>query len=400
MSRGQLLRMWALFGLFALVVAGGALWTRKRLISEAMQADAGAALTLALPNASEFDGGVSSVDPPATAGNLAQDIASFQSVDECVSVRGDVDAVLGDALGSLGYDTFVHDACTSLAAAKKGDSALCEGLGTNTLRRGCMRLVAVVKRDADACPLISDALYYQGRDAECVAIAKRDPRYCASVPTLVERAHCLAVAAASDEQCRGLEVGLRARCERDVARWKELVGTTVQGARFPVTPPTLRIKARVAEGKEESVYDARMPVVAERGVVVVIDAKALRVFVGHELYEVQTMVAPSPNEKPHLAFRADVGAKGVTSLERLELDVPGRASYLVPSARCDCAVKVDLPGMDTSKLAFGDAGAPTLERGSPITVQVAGKVGVPPQEFYIEASISTFVRDVVKLRTQ
>jgi hypothetical protein len=320
------------------------------------------------------------LDPPALPGDLAGDLAGFESVAKCVELHGALDPLLGDGLSSLGYQTFVYDACTGLAAAKAKRTQLCSEIGASAMRAGCERLVAIVARDPDACPLAADGAEFGGRNPECVAVAMRDARYCASVGSLNERAHCLAIAGMSATQCAGLAPIERRRCERDLARMTNILPPVVQEPAFTVASAELRIGQVEAEDKREAAPPVVLGRLAERGIVLVDRGSRIEALVGFELYESQGSVASGPTQRPHIAARVHVDANGVAGLDRLELDVPGHATYLAPPAFSKCTVAIALA---------------KRERGAAVEIGIRGIVGVPPQQFKIALTLTSFVRDIV-----
>ena len=323
------------------------------------------------------------LDPPALPGDIAGDLAGFESVARCVELRGTMDPLLGDGLSTLGYQTFVYDACTSLGAAKAKNTQLCSDISASALRAGCERLVAIVTRDPDACPLATNGAEFGGRNPECVAVAMRDARYCAGVASLNERAHCLAIAGVSATQCAGLAPIERRRCERDLVRMKNILHPIIQEPAFAVASAELRIGQVDADEKREAVPPVLLGRLAERGIVLVDRGSRMEALVGFELYESQSSVASGPAQKPHIAARIHVDAKGRAGLDRLELDVPGHATYLAPPAFARCTV------------AFALA---KRERGAAVEIGIRGIVGVPPQQFKIALTMTSFVRDIVAVR--
>jgi hypothetical protein len=320
------------------------------------------------------------LDPPALPGDLAGDLAGFESVAKCVELRGAMDPLLGDGLSTLGYQTFVYDACTSLGAAKAKRADLCNDISASALRGGCERLVAVVARDPEACPLATIGAEFGGRHPECVAVAMRDARYCASVGSLNERAHCLAIAGMSATQCAGLAPIERSRCERDLARMKNILQPIKQEPAFAVASAELRIGQVEANEKSEALPPVVLGRLAERGIVLVDRGSRIETLVGFELYESQGSIASGPTQRPHIAARVHVDANGVAGLDRLELDVPGHATYLAPPAFAKCTVAVALA---------------KRERGAAVEIGIRGIVGVPPQQFKIALTMTSFVRDIV-----
>jgi hypothetical protein len=374
----------AAFALLALLVGAGCRRDKAQRVAGTSLSGAGLQ-----PSSSAFasdpDASVADLDldPPARAGSLAKDLEAFESVARCVETRAEIDPLLGDGLSNLGYDTFVHDACISLEAAKAKRTDLCHGVSASALRKGCERLVAVTARDPDACPRLADANAQAGREQECVAVALRDARFCAAVPSLNERAHCLALASALPAQCSGLAPGARRRCERDLARMDSLLRPVVQEPAFPVVSAVLRIGN--AEGEEGAKQASNtLARIAERGVVLVVYPSYVEFQIGFELYEAQGSVASGPTQLPHFSARVRVAKDARASLERLELDVPGHATYLAPPSYAKCNVTAQVDKLSDKPL-----------RGASVQVALNGVVGVPPQQFKIALSLTSYVRDVV-----
>lgn len=164
-----------------------------------------------------FDADIS-VDPPAPAGNLKDEVDAFTTLDACVASRAPFDPVVGDAIDAIGYDSLRHDACRVLAAVKKRDTALCEPISSSSLRTHCEASVAIVAADEAMCPLV-----LENHDPVCVALARRDSRLCATA-LHDQRAMCRAILAHDASKCEG-----ETRCERLVKRWSDLVSDAAQG---------------------------------------------------------------------------------------------------------------------------------------------------------------------------
>ena len=96
------------------------------------------------------------VDPPAPAGDLKSELERFVNVDTCVAERAKLDPLVGDALGAIGYDTFLHDACRLLEAAKTKKREACDKIDASPLRARCQSLVAIAARTPESCPLLFD----------------------------------------------------------------------------------------------------------------------------------------------------------------------------------------------------------------------------------------------------
>src|SRR5262249_20086008 len=152
-------------------------------------------------------------DPPPPAGDLKGELERFVNVDACVSERAKLDPLVGDALGALGYDTFLRDACRLLEAAKDKKRETCDRIDSSALRARCQSWVAMIAQTPDECPLQFDGLITRGRNASCVAIAARDPRLCAGEARTIQRATCDALVARDPVKCDGLLANQKAQCQ-------------------------------------------------------------------------------------------------------------------------------------------------------------------------------------------
>src|SRR6185312_15827417 len=120
------------------------------------------------------------LDPAAPGGDLRADIERFTPLDRCVAERAPVDPLVGDALESIGYATFLRDACRVVEAAKTAEPARCDAIDASSLRDKCRATEAGVAAVPDACPWENAARPGRGRDPVCVAIAARDLTLCAA----------------------------------------------------------------------------------------------------------------------------------------------------------------------------------------------------------------------------
>ena len=134
-----------------------------------------------------------SVDPPAPAGDLKADVAAFTTLEACVEKRTQLDPLVADALESIGYETFLFDACRALGAIKARDQKRCLAIESSFLQKRCERDVAIVAGDENACPFEVPTRHEYGRDPLCIAVASRTPALCAGV-SMLERARCEALA--------------------------------------------------------------------------------------------------------------------------------------------------------------------------------------------------------------
>lgn len=323
------------------------------------------------------------VDPPAAAGDLAGEIASFTTVEACIDTHAHLDPLLGDALEAIGYDTFVRDACRVLDAAKARDLKRCDAIDASALRRQCATTVAAVVGDADLCPWTVASRPALGRDASCLAIASRDPRLCAAEETTAARATCEAVVRHDPASCGKLPLKAdQARCKRDADRWRN-VSVAVAGS----PPHDSGSSAIEATLHLESADDAGAPIDANlaadltRGLVVVSERGGNRFSVGPLSDSGLGFVAPSPHVQATLALEVFASSDGKrVEVERAELLVPGRSPVATPLAHSSLVAKITQ--LD-----------PT--RGGAASLTVDGTIGDSSGTWRVHLQASTFVRDVV-----
>ena len=145
------------------------------------------------------------------------ELERFVNLDTCVQERAKVDPLIGDALGAIGYDTFLRDACRMLEATKDRKKETCDRIDSSALRQRCLTWVAIVSQTPDACPLLYASVPTRGRAAMCVAVAGRDPRLCAGEGRAAPRATCEGlVARERDPGRRDEDEGLREQPLDDV----------------------------------------------------------------------------------------------------------------------------------------------------------------------------------------
>lgn len=142
---------------------------------------------------------------------------------------------LGAALGVLGAQGLVEDACRLDLAPRLGSSALCDAVRSSALRETCLSRVAMALAVPEQCPPTPGL---RGRDPVCVAVAARAPALCTAAPGS-DRGRCLALARADGRACEALEGSFRETCTQDVTAlspWlRPLQGTTFPDARVVVT---------------------------------------------------------------------------------------------------------------------------------------------------------------------
>ncbi len=337
-----------------------------------------------LPLAHEVapDGAIAAtvVDPAAPAGDLLADVAAFSSLEACIKQRAPLDAVVSDALASIGYGTFVRDACRVLEAAKTRDATRCALIDASALKYRCESVVAVVARRADGCPLAATSSE-DGRDSVCVAWSLRSRALCRGADAR-SRTRCEAVVAGDAKPCASIALAEDRRdCARDVERWRSIVAEGGAPA-IAIKAPSATLEVHGADGRADPAltsFDASG--VLSRGVVVVKGPRRSSLRVG-DLEALGSPRAASPSSRAKLSFALDFGpeASSQASLRDFSLSVPGAAELSCAPGRCELSVK------DVSVDA---------SRGGAVSLSVVGRVGVSPQAFQVRATLSTFVRDVV-----
>ena len=320
-----------------------------------------------------FDASAFATDPPAPAGDLKTELDRFVNLDTCVTERAKLDPLVGDALGAIGYDTFLRDACRMLEAAKDKKKETCERIDSSPLRRKCESWVAILSQAPDQCPLQYDAMVTRGRSAGCVAVAARDPRLCAGEGRSAPRALCEAMVSRDPAKCGGLLPNQKASCEREVTRWKALLSPPLEGLdKLPAPSAKLRLEGGDAGASVDLTSDVAS------GVVVVTARERSRVEIGSLVESELAHLAAAPTRAARMSLALLNDAK--PSLQKVELILPNEAPYVAPPATCDCKVsKVKLPAT----------------RGAEVTFSVEGKLtsGTRVQPFALD--VTTFARDVV-----
>src|SRR5215472_5511045 len=182
------------------------------------------------------------VDPSPPAGDLAAELAHFSTLDACVKEHAGLDPLVGDALRSVGYETFVRDACRLLESTKAKSVAKCAPIDASSLRERCEAYVAMATASPDACPRVSPEEPSAGREATCVAVAARDARLCAAEEH-ARRASCEALVLGEERRCAEAPEGARDECRRAVARWKGVLGPPRSPGELPTPRGTLTVSA-------------------------------------------------------------------------------------------------------------------------------------------------------------
>ncbi|MDF2695879.1 MAG: hypothetical protein K0S65_4262 [Labilithrix sp.] len=341
------------------------------------------------PMASELaslDAGVlgEPLDPPAPAGDLKEELDRFVNVDQCVADRAKLDPLVGDALGAIGYETFLRDACRLLEAAKDRKRETCDRIDSSALRSRCQSWVAMVAQTPDACPMQFEGIVTRGRNASCVAIAAKDPRLCAGEPRTVQRGTCEALVARDPAKCDALSPSQRGLCRREVTRWRSVLAPPLEGLdKLPTVRGKLAIRGASGTPDPPSTeVDLAQDFV--RGVVVVTARERMRIELGTVVESEAARIAASPQKKARvgLALLLEPAKKDEPRpiLQKLELELPGEAPIVSPPAVCDC------------KITTARASA---TRGSEVAIVLDGTVTSGSRSYKVTIDRTTFVRDVV-----
>lgn len=320
--------------------------------------------------------GVTVVDPPAPAGDLEADIDGFTTVEACVVAHAGVDPLVGDALEAIGYDTLLRDACRTLGAARKRSTRPCDDILVSSLRARCVTTVAAIEGDADACPWDVPTRPERGRDPACLALASRDARPCMAVLQHVDRASCEAIVAHDPTPCARLPAFDRARCERDVRRWKDVL--PVAPARSGPAPGAAHATATVAGLDDGGVGTPSIDVA--QGVVLVERFDGTHIVLGRALESGSSFIAASPATLASLSLELVVPSDlRKAHVDGGELRSPGHATLAIDGTR-SAALSVHVTRLERA-------------RGGAFEVTVSGTLRDGVQ---LESSATTYVRDVVK----
>jgi hypothetical protein len=324
------------------------------------------------------------LDPPAPAGDLKQDLDRFVNVDQCVAERAKLDPLVGDALGAIGYETFLRDTCRLLEAAKDHKREACDRIDSSALRARCQSWVAMVAQSPDACPMQFEGLVTRGRNPSCVAIAAKDPRLCAGESRTVQRGTCEAMVARDPAKCDVLIPNQRALCQREVARWRPVLSPPLEGLeKLPMPRGRLSIRGTSGTPDPPSTEVDLSPDFA-RGVVVVTARERMRIELGTIVESEAARIAASPQKKSRvgLAMILEPAKKDAPRpvLQKLELELPGEAPLVSPPATCDCKI--------TTARALAT-------RGAEVAIVLDGTLSSGPRSYKVTIDLATFVRDVV-----
>ena len=318
------------------------------------------------------------IDPAKPAGDLAQELASFTSVEACMKDRANLDPLLGDAIDAIGYDTFLRDACRVLEAAKVKDPKKCDAIDASGLRHRCRAITAMVVGDADGCPLRAPSKLELGRDGMCLAAALRSPAMCAGVQRR-DRPACEALLLHDTKKCDAIPVDdQRIPCARDAARFRGVLVGNATIESVPASKGTLTIHGEGRADPPQTSVDLDPDMGS--GVVVVLEGKRTRVTFGN-IGEATTLPrATQPLEHTRFALSFITGGDKPLEIGTATLTVAGATQSSCTAERCSLTVK-------PTKIE--------TKRGGAVELAIDGVMGSPPQAFRIHAEVTTFVRDVL-----
>ena len=318
------------------------------------------------------------IDPAKPAGDLAQDLAGFTTVEACMKQRSNVDPVLGDAIDAIGYDTFLRDACRVLEAAKAKDAKKCDAIDASGLRHRCRAVTAMVSGDADGCPLRAPSKPELGRDGMCVAAALRSPAMCEGVQRR-DRPACEALLLHDTKKCDPIPLeDQRIPCARDAARFGGVLTGAAAIGSVPASKGTLTIHGEGRADPAQTTVDLDADVGS--GVVVVLEGKRTRVTFGNVGDATVLPRAAQPLEHTRLALSFVTGGDKPIEITTATLTVAGATQSSCSGERCTLTIK---PTQIDPK------------RGGAATFTIDGVMGSAPQAFRIHVEVGTFVRDVV-----
>lgn len=302
--------------------------------------------------------------------------------DECVAQeRARLSPLVQDALSDLGIPGFLTQACESRAAVREGSPERCDGLTTQGLRRGCRFRLAVLRREASACP--ADRVM-PGRDPRCLAWATSNPRLCQALSPDQAR-FCRAVLANESGSCGRIPEESRALCEEERLRYPEArVG---EGSHTEVMPTVLEISwtRSLADGSEERGSETFR--FARWGVILSTSTR------GH------TLTVHDPLESP-----AQVGLRRTENRRfRLEASIPADRS-LPARIACPEGCQLEFVGRGEIRLSTEEATRGYVDwaefepvRGGLVWLAFGHSVVTEEGTLSLRGRLRSFVRDIVEV---
>ncbi|MGH7282929.1 MAG: hypothetical protein ACRELY_15505 [Polyangiaceae bacterium] len=322
-------------------------------------------------------------DPTPPAGALASDVASFTTLDACVATHAKLDPLVGDALLSFGYDTFLRDACRQLDAVKARDAKKCDAVVASELRTHCRSTVAMVTSAPDECPFPESA-DMGGRDATCIAVASHDARLCAAADGS-DRPTCEAIALRDSSKCDGLPTTDRASCKRIADRLESSIDPPHSD--LAALPPMIgKLEVHAQAGTQAVVPDTSdLHDAVASGVVIVTSSIETRFSFGQTPTSSAYPHSVSPESKLGVGFEIDVTNTPAhdARLHLLALEIPG-------GVRLDSAQVHGVPKVKIVQLS--------KERLGAIEFTIDAEAGASPQGYAFHVEVKSFIADVVPAR--
>jgi hypothetical protein len=320
-------------------------------------------------------------DPAPSAGDLASDVAAFTTLDACVANHAvKIDPLIGDALLSFGYDTFLQDACRQVDAVKSKDPKKCEAIVASELARHCKATVAMIAGKPDDCPF-ADSDDANGRMPTCVAVALRDPRLCvAELGT--QGAACTATVLHDPTKCDVVPKAEIAACRRSGERLaSSLPPPQLDLAALPNASAKLTLTA-LNGSQTPNPSSATLQSDVASGVAITLGTISTTFSFGpsHQAAAFPHEVPPESPLRIGLEMHVANSAKQETNIRSVDLEVPG-------GVRLDSTQLHDSPKIKIVQLA--------KERGGPVEFVIDGEMGSAPQAFAFHLEVKTFVRDVI-----
>lgn len=324
-------------------------------------------------------------DPPLPAGDLKSELERFTHVTACVADHSAVSPLVGDAIGAIGYDTLLHDACRMLESAKLKEATRCASIESRALRARCATYVAWVTSRPDDCPLTIEGEPQSGRDPTCVAVAARDPRLCRAAPS-ARRGTCEALVSRSEAPCAQALPARKAACLRELARFRAVLAPPLTGlAELPAASArwTLHGDKGTADPPSPQV-DATADV--EHGVVLVVARSRAVARIGlvdgsGPLHSITGAVRATRVAVTLLAEGLGGKSEDIrVRVERLVVEVPGEVPLVSEGSAAGCTARAS---------AFGEA------RGAPVRVTLACPIASGTKAYRVDGELTTFVRDRV-----
>lgn len=323
------------------------------------------------------------IPPLPPSGSWKVEIESFSSEEACVHDLHVASPLLGDALLALGYETLAQDACKILAASKEHDVKHCAKILASSLRSKCVALVATTTADPDACPYLEARDRSRGRDATCLALASGREALCAGEGSPADERACRAIYAEEPARCAELLREPKARCLRDVERWRGLLPRRATGPAEEKSKSSLLVRG-VGDGEDAGAELRAELRDAARGIVLARSAGTAVLVFGDSRYASPSTYVPPPIGSPRVGFETTLAGK----LQHLEIELPGRGVLVFPGMAFNGTVSV-------TALKASDVAPDVREselRGRPVQVAITGSLGT----YRVELRVESYVRDVVR----